>query len=385
MIVANNDLATTTAATPVAVDVLANDTLDGNPVAVGDLAGPPVVVTPPSNGTATVNPDGTVTYTPNPGFCGTDTFEYEIAEPLFTFVAGLGEIQVAAPEGSIVDWGDGSPLETTGAGTGLLQHTYATAGPHVGTVEQQPGTFNRHIAGVALLEVVSWGTVPLLGAFSLFATTMPSSNLTAVPSTAPPGVTDMTNMFWGATAFNQDISGWDTSSVTSTANMFRDSAFNQPIGGWDTSNVTAMNGMFSGDTSFNQPIGGWDVSNVASMGGMFNRATSFNQPIGGWDVSNVTIMNGMFWNATAFNQDISGWDTSNVTLMHSVFRDSVFNQDISGWDTSNVTLMDYMFRDSAFNQDLSAWCVEDIATEPTGFATNTPAWTLPKPNWGAPC
>lgn len=78
MITANNDLATTPAATPVAIDVLANDTHDGAPVAIGDLAGPPVVVTPPSNGTATVNPDGTVTYTPNPGFCGTDTFEYEI-------------------------------------------------------------------------------------------------------------------------------------------------------------------------------------------------------------------------------------------------------------------------------------------------------------------
>ena len=199
MIVANDDLATTPAATPVTVNILANDTIDGNPVAVGDLQGLPTITLPPSNGTATVNPNGTVTYTPNPGFCGADAFEYEIEvpEPL-TFVAGLGELRVAAPQGSVVDWGDGSPLETIGV-VGSLQHTYATAGPHVGTVEQQPGVFSRYIAGAALLEVVSWGTVPLLGAFSFFAT-MPSPNLTAVPSTAPPGVTNMSSMFRGATA-----------------------------------------------------------------------------------------------------------------------------------------------------------------------------------------
>ena len=75
---ANNDTATTSANTPATVSILANDTIDGNPVAVGDLQGLPTIPLPPNNGTATVNPDGTVTYTPNPGFCGTDTFEYEI-------------------------------------------------------------------------------------------------------------------------------------------------------------------------------------------------------------------------------------------------------------------------------------------------------------------
>ena len=41
---------------------------------------PPAVTitTPPTNGTAVVNPDGTVTYTPNPGFTGTDAFNYVI-------------------------------------------------------------------------------------------------------------------------------------------------------------------------------------------------------------------------------------------------------------------------------------------------------------------
>ena len=34
----------------------------------------------PSNGTVVLNADGTFTYTPNGGFNGTDTFEYEVCD-----------------------------------------------------------------------------------------------------------------------------------------------------------------------------------------------------------------------------------------------------------------------------------------------------------------
>jgi len=36
---------------------------------------------PGRHGRATVNPDGTITYTPNPDFCGTDSFTYKACDP----------------------------------------------------------------------------------------------------------------------------------------------------------------------------------------------------------------------------------------------------------------------------------------------------------------
>jgi predicted phosphodiesterase len=73
--VANDDSATTPQDTPVTIDVLANDTdPDTNDTLTVDLA------TQPSNGAINVNPDSTVTYTPNAGFYGTDAFTYTVSD-----------------------------------------------------------------------------------------------------------------------------------------------------------------------------------------------------------------------------------------------------------------------------------------------------------------
>lgn len=80
-LVASDDEATTSANTPVTVDVLANDTFNDEPVALEQLEGPPTIHEQPANGTVSVAPDGKITYTPNPGFDGEDEFVYRIAKP----------------------------------------------------------------------------------------------------------------------------------------------------------------------------------------------------------------------------------------------------------------------------------------------------------------
>ena len=79
-LVANDDNATTPFQTAVIIDVLANDTIDGvAPVSIDDVV--MEISQQPSSGTVTINPDGTHTYTPEPGFSGEVTYQYSIEFP----------------------------------------------------------------------------------------------------------------------------------------------------------------------------------------------------------------------------------------------------------------------------------------------------------------
>ncbi|MBK7039281.1 MAG: tandem-95 repeat protein [Bacteroidetes bacterium] len=74
-VIAQDDHATTPINTPVSMCLLCNDS-DPN----GNTISNPTVISNPSNGTVVVNPNGTVTYTPNPGFTGTDVYQYTICD-----------------------------------------------------------------------------------------------------------------------------------------------------------------------------------------------------------------------------------------------------------------------------------------------------------------
>ena len=71
--------------------------------------------------------------------------------------------------------------------------------------------------------------------------------------------------------------------------------------------------MFDRATAFNADISAWNTSSVTNMYYMFYKATAFNAT-SLWDTSSVTNMGNMFDRATAFNADISAWDTSSVTI-----------------------------------------------------------------------
>ena len=74
MVFAADDTVNTGIATPVTISVADNDS--GFLVALTPSS--VTAITQPANGTIVVNSNGTITYTPNLGFQGTDTFEYQI-------------------------------------------------------------------------------------------------------------------------------------------------------------------------------------------------------------------------------------------------------------------------------------------------------------------
>ena len=181
-------------------------------------------------------------------------------------------------------------------------------------------------------------------------------------------VTSMNSMFENATAFNNGgsstISNWSAPLCTTFAGMFHlASSFDQPLTNLvQTSNVsTAMNIMFENATAFDQNIGGWDVSKVTTMSNMFYNAINFNNgdsdQINDWQAPLCTTFAGMFHLASSFDQPLTNLvQTSNVsTTMLQMFREATaFNQNIGNWDVSKVTNMASMFESTNFNNGSSS-------------------------------
>jgi surface protein len=123
-----------------------------------------------------------------------------------------------------------------------------------------------------------------------------------------------------AANFNEDITGWNTSSAITMASMFENArSFNQPLADWNVSSVTDMSFMFSRAISFDEPLGEWNVSRVTDMSYAFYSASSFNQPLGDWDVSSVRDVSFMFAYATSFNRSFAAWNISNETDIRGIF------------------------------------------------------------------
>ncbi|QGH71981.1 hypothetical protein N1M2_118 [Klebsiella phage N1M2] len=196
-------------------------------------------------------------------------------------------------------------------------------------------------------------------------------------------ITNLVSTFEGCASFNCDLTNWDVSKVTLLTSTFKGcSMFNGDISNWNTGLVTDMNGTFMDCTNFKGDISKWNVRNVIRFVDTFNTASSFAGDLSGWDVTTSINFSGMFKAAVSFNSNIGSWNTGRAVNMNDMFNGAVkFNQPIGGWNTSITTDMISMFNGAlAFNQDLSKWDVKRV-NKHADFATNTPSWVAPKPNF----
>ncbi|WP_425053624.1 Ig-like domain-containing protein [Psychromarinibacter sp. S121] len=123
--VANDDGVSTTSGQPVLIDIFGNDTdIDGDLLNLVDL-------TDPALGQVVVNANGTLTYTPNPGATGQDTFEYTISDGEFTDTATVTVNIQSFPAPIYEALGD---MSFNGANSGVQQL------PHNAIYEIEQGT-----------------------------------------------------------------------------------------------------------------------------------------------------------------------------------------------------------------------------------------------------
>ncbi|WP_284308090.1 Ig-like domain-containing protein, partial [Hydrogenophaga electricum] len=186
--VANDDTVTTGPDEPVTIDVVGNDNdPDGDPLTVREIdgtpvtPGTPVIINDPVSGdpvgTVTLNPDGTVTFVPEPGTSGPVTFEYTVTDPsgepsTATVTVNVGEPNLppeALPDTNVTD--EDTPL-VVDAAQGVIHGPGADIDPNgdslsVSAVNGSAANVNAAVAG-------SWGTLTL----------RPDGSYTYVPNAA---------------------------------------------------------------------------------------------------------------------------------------------------------------------------------------------------------
>jgi len=154
-------------------------------------------------------------------------------------------------------------------------------------------------------------------------------------------VTSLRYLFSVKQTFNEDISGWDTSRVTSMEGTFSGASLfsGNQIEFWNVSSVTNLKETFLAASSFDANLSQWDVSSVTTMREMFHRAYKFEgKGLNTWVISSTTDMGQAFKSATSFSGNLSDWDVSGVSSMYESFHGArAFNTDLNSWQVSRVT------------------------------------------------
>lgn len=206
---------------------------------------------------------------------------------------GYGFIPMNYPRGKET-WSDGVVINSFGSQTSATRKTliagidYTVIFEGTYTKMEQPD-LNRCLRSVEHLGSNS-GMTSMANAF------INAYNLTSVPSNIPSTVTNMNNMFKGATIFNSpNVSNWNVSNSVNMRGMFENAiSFNQPLNSWNVAKVTTMQSMFRNAPAFNQPLNNWDIGQVVETAFMFNGANAFNQDLGSWNTSKMRTMAYMF-------------------------------------------------------------------------------------------
>lgn len=256
----------------------------------------------------------------------------------------------------IVNWGDGTIT------TGESKHTYEKAGTYlikgniVGNYKDpnwgEPGQVVTHIyqlpngvvydlgnsnSNLLNLEYINVTGLKFRSARGFLANASKLTTIDGLNTLDLSNCIDMSYMFTHCTSLSEvNVSGWDTSKVTSTANMF-----------YGCTNLTSIIGM-----------GNLDLSSCTDMGLMFYSCTSIETiDTTKWNCKNNN--NGVFQGCSSLKKviGVENLVNSKWTNCNSLFRgcSSLTSIDTSNWDLSNVNNVESLFQqcNSLTSLDLS--------------------------------
>ena len=167
--------------------------------------------------------------------------------------------------------------------------------------------------------------------------------------------TTFRNMFYQNRNFNKNINGWDFSSATVMNNFLSGATiFNQPVNNWilGGANKSIFSLLYQA-TSFDQDISSWDVSKVTSFYYAFSE-TQINNDLSSWVLTNITSLERMLFDNTTFNQDIGSMTLgTGLTNMKFFFYKNTTLSDIN-WTNTIVGWANQVYNNSApYNVDAS--------------------------------
>jgi len=219
-----------------------------------------------------------------------------------------------------VNWGDGNEDIITAYDQAEVTHTYASSGSYDISISGTIRGFRFNDAGdkLKLTDISQWGDLRV-GNNNGYFLGCSNFNSTATDSLDLTGTTNMSYMFYSASAFNGDISAWDVSSITNMYAMFHSaSAFNGDISAWDVSSITNMSYMFRYASAFNGDISAWDVSSVTNMEDMFYDVTLttniYDNILISWAI--ILLKNGVLFHGGDSKYSYAAIDARNYMIIH---------------------------------------------------------------------
>ena len=179
-------------------------------------------------------------------------------------------------------------------------------------------------------------------------------------------VTSMTGTFSNLNLKSLDLSNLDTHNVSIMADIFMGSTIDEiDLGTFDTTSLKNTSRMFSGLKTNKLILTDFDTSKVMNMQAMFRNVVFETLDLSELDTSSVTDMSLMFENAEIDNLILNNFTTGNAANLSSMFKGlKIQNLNLSGFNTSNVTNMQEMFRSVNIN-------ILDLSSFDTPNVTNT--------------